>query len=151
MAPASPLAPVQRAIYTVLANDATLVAQLARAPNGGPGISDQPQPNAAFPRVEIGGFSALPMNCMGPRTGAKWGWQVSGQVKALSTAPGELEGQTILAHVVRLLHFPATMLAVGGYMDVECQVTLEPSYPEVVNNVIVRHFPAIVRVELHES
>ncbi len=150
MAPVSPLGPVQRAIYAVLAGDATLVGVLARSPSGGPGISDQPQPNAKYPRVEMGGFSAVPLNCMGPRTGPKWGWAVSGQVKAISTYAGEAEGQTILAHVVRLLHFPAVRLAVGGYADVECWLTLEPSYPETVNNVIVRHFPAIVRVELHE-
>ena len=150
MTPISPLGPVQRALYGVLVNDATLVNFLARAPNGGPGISDQPQPNAKYPRVELGGFMALPTPCYGRGSAASWGWSVTGQVKILSTYAGEAEGQAILARIVSLLHFPASVPTVAGYADVECQVTLEPSYPETVNNVIVRHFPVIVRVDLYE-
>lgn len=150
MAPSSPLRPVQQAIYTVLATDVALVAKLATSPTGGPGISDQPQPNARYPRIELGGFSAVPDHCMGPRSGPKWGWQVTGQVKVLSTYPGEAQGQDLLNDVVDLLHFGSPPLAVTGYTDVTCSLTLEPSYPETVNNVIVRHFPATVRVELHQ-
>jgi hypothetical protein len=150
MAPTSPLGPVQRALYGVLVHEAALVAKLAPSPTGGPGISDQPQPNARYPRLELGGFFAVAAPCYGPRSAAKWGWIVTGQVKALSTYPGEAQGQDLLADVVALLHFGSPALTVAGYADVECAVTLEPSYPETVNNVIVRHFPATVRVELHE-
>jgi hypothetical protein len=147
-----PLAAVQRALYGVLVGDHTLVGLLAKSPSGGPGISDQPQPNAAYPRIEVGGFTANPpAQTMGPVGSRKACWEITGQIKALSTYAGEAQGQTILTRLAALLHYPASALSVTGYADVECRLAIEPSYTELVNNVVVRHFPAIVRVTLYES
>lgn len=151
MPPAMPFVAVQRALYERLIGDAQLVAALAPSATGAAGVYDQPLPNAKFPRLELGGFTGTPSNLLGPYDTQKWGCRITGQVKVLSTYPGDAEAMTIAGHVLRLLAHPERRLVIAGFADVECWISAQgPVYTELLGSVIVRHLPTIVEVELHE-
>lgn len=150
--PLAPIGAIQHALYDLLCGDATLVAMLAPTATGAPGITDTARPGAAYPRLEIGAFHAVPAHRYGPRSGPKYGWEVSGQVKGLSTYPGNAELHAIIARVTDLLTEPTTALTVTGFPDVACRVTdVGPEYTENVGSVLVRHLPVIVQVDVHEA
>jgi hypothetical protein len=144
---------VLSAIRSVLLADATLTALLNTAPSaygGGPGIySEQDVPaGALFDYLTIGPISERPFNTMG--NGLKWGSILSVQTKVLSAKRDVGNGYNVLDRLMYLLN--GKQLTVNGYGSSDCELdTLVDSYSELVGGSVVKHFPAIWRVSVHQQ
>jgi hypothetical protein len=145
-----PLAAVQQAIYQRLAGDSALVAALAASPSHGAGIYDEPPAGARCPYLQLEGFLATPRATYG--RGVTGGAEVSGQVKVVSTYPGDREAEVLADQVMALLNYPAAPLLVTDWPDCETWVeSVGPLYTELVGSVVVRHLPIIVRVQVYAA
>lgn len=149
--------PVVTALRALLVADGTLVGLLAAIPAAygtGPGIySDGAVPEqAGFPVLVIGGGSETGNNTMGSGDAAlKFGSRVSLQIKAMSLQRNDDQVAGIINRVKAVL-YEGRALTVSGYGSacVE-QVSATSIYAENVAGALIRHFPLLVYVEVHQT
>lgn len=152
MATPLPAGLVQQAILDRLRAAHALTDRLARSSSGVPGIYDRLPQAARFPCVEVGAFVAVPQDTYGSRWDPHLGANITGQVKVLSTWPGDREAWDLQGLIAAELDYPDPALVIAGYGSVECWVeeTGPPYTEELGTGLTVRHLPAVLRVLIHE-
>lgn len=145
---------VIEAMREVLVADTTLTAMLAVFAPGfgtGPGIYSENgvPPKAGFPYLTIGAATEIPFNTMGTG-GESGGSECTIQVKAFSAKMRDDEANSIMDRVHSDLDDAA--LSVYDYPSACCEFESSPGiFVENLGGVLIRQYPVIYRVYVHQS
>lgn len=145
---------VQAALRALLVADATLVGRLAVRPTprgGGPAIYDDGDvpSGATFPYLTIGAWTQTKFHTMAPDGSAGYGWNCTGQIKAIGQLSGG-KNEATLANVMSAVFaaLPHGLgITVAGYSKSWVdEATLQPAIKTTLNSVVTIEVPAIFRV-----
>lgn len=141
---------MQKAVYTLLVADATLVALLAKDVRGagtGPGIFDEVPENQPYPYIEIGEFTSREF-----RTLTRSGEELTMTNHIWSQAPGNKQALEILKEMNRLLG-DVTGIAVTDHLFIaswfEFYDILKDK--EEGGDLFTRHIPARYRIKIQDD
>jgi hypothetical protein len=151
--------PIDSALRALLVADASLVASIASkaaAQGGGAAIyTDGTVPQGALmPYLTIGawtqiGFHSLTPDDAGSPNGTAYGWNCTGQIKAIGQRDTEL--MTAMSHVFRVLA-QGKRLSVAGYGSAWCdEFNLQPMFKTVLGGVTTFEVPGILRVYVSDT
>jgi len=147
------LGPIYVALKALLAATGPLTALLAtKTLSGAPAIYDEgsvPQ-SSVMPYLTIGAGTQVPWHTMGAIGTARYGWNCTLQIKAVSQA-GEAVGLAIMSQVAAALP-DGVALTLAGYGSAWAEeFTLHPTIITTLAGVTTREWPAIVRVFCHDT
>jgi hypothetical protein len=142
------LGPIYAALKVLLAAYAPLTALISTKPLGGaPAIYDDGAvlQDATMPYLTIGAGTQVPDHTMGEDGLARFGWNCTLQIKAVSEG-SEASGLAIMYQVFVALK-SGTPLTHAGYTRAWCEeITLHPTIVTEQAGVTTREWPAILRV-----
>lgn len=149
---------IDSALRALLVADAGLVALIASKPaarGGGPAIyADGEVPSGAtFPYLTVGAWTQVPFHRFSPTgspgEGSGWGWNCTGQIKAvgqLAAGKSETTLLNVMSEVWSALPHGES-LDVDGYNSAWIdEFNLFPSIKTTLGGVVTIEVPAIVRV-----
>lgn len=141
---------VVAAVLETLRADVVLAALVSDAPGGGPAIYEELAPESApWDYLVVTAPSETPANTLGRGFGAA----VLVYLRAVSRKART--AQAIASRAVALLDAPDTALAVSAYGSPAARAASElvsagPGYPEEIRGEAIHHYPAVVRVTVHQ-
>jgi hypothetical protein len=108
-----------------------------------------PQQSGVLPYVTVGAGTQIPAHTMGPDGSARYGWNCTLQIKAVSQN-SEASVLAIMSEVAKALP-DGKELTLSGYANAWAdEFTLQPTLIEILAGVVTRSAPAIVRVRCHD-
>ena len=154
------LVPIYSTLKALMVAYAPLTALLAAKPaaaGGGPAVYDEggvPQTvtstATSMPYVTIGAGTQNPFHTMGGPSAPKYGWNCTLQIKVVGTSQ-ESAGLNIMSKVAELFYH-GRELNVSGYNSAWCdEFSVVPTLVTTGAIGVVREFPAILRVIVHDS
>jgi hypothetical protein len=144
------LIPIFAALKTLMVAHAPLTALIGTktvGAGGGPAVYDDGAvtQNTPPPYVTIGAGTQIPFHTMGPIGSARYGWNCTLQIKAVSTGT-DAEVLGIMSAVMGLL-YDGRELTLAGYGNAWCdEFSIQPMLVSTVAGVTTREVPGILRV-----
>ena len=146
------LGSIYTAVKSALAGSAPLVALLAAKRSGAPAVYDEGEQavqGALLPYVTVGAGTQEADHTMGPIGSARFGWNCTIQVKAV-TQSTESVTLAILNEVAEVL-YDGLDLGLAGYATSWVDdFSVVPTLIEPIAGVMTRSAPAIVRVKCYD-